>query len=81
MHEEECGSACPARCDLNPAASSCIALCVKACFCDEGFVLEKAGGVCIRSEDCPKVEEAQDDSKYYLISFDMKMDNYFLHYS
>uniref|UniRef100_A0A914V3F1 TIL domain-containing protein n=1 Tax=Plectus sambesii TaxID=2011161 RepID=A0A914V3F1_9BILA len=62
MHMKECGSACPARCDLDPAASSCIALCKTGCFCDDGFVLEKAGGVCIRQENCPKQMQKREDA-------------------
>uniref|UniRef100_A0A914VW01 TIL domain-containing protein n=1 Tax=Plectus sambesii TaxID=2011161 RepID=A0A914VW01_9BILA len=53
MHWEECGSEFPARCDLGHTQSSCIAVCKTGCFCDDGFVLKKAGGVCIRQEDCP----------------------------
>uniref|UniRef100_A0A914V3C7 TIL domain-containing protein n=1 Tax=Plectus sambesii TaxID=2011161 RepID=A0A914V3C7_9BILA len=52
MHWEDCGSACPARCDLDPTAAMCMAVCKTGCFCDAGFVLDKAG-VCIRQEDCP----------------------------
>uniref|UniRef100_A0A914V373 TIL domain-containing protein n=1 Tax=Plectus sambesii TaxID=2011161 RepID=A0A914V373_9BILA len=61
MHMEECGSACPARCDLDPAASMCIALCKTGCFCNAGFVLDKAG-VCIRQEDCPKQMQKREDA-------------------
>uniref|UniRef100_A0A914UPM1 TIL domain-containing protein n=1 Tax=Plectus sambesii TaxID=2011161 RepID=A0A914UPM1_9BILA len=62
MHEEECGTACPARCDLDPAAIMCMAICVKGCVCDEGFVLDKADGVCIRPENCPKSEETPEEN-------------------
>uniref|UniRef100_A0A914WPA8 TIL domain-containing protein n=1 Tax=Plectus sambesii TaxID=2011161 RepID=A0A914WPA8_9BILA len=53
MHWEECGSSCSARCDLDPAAIACTAVCRIGCFCDAGFVLDKAG-ICIPQEKCPK---------------------------
>uniref|UniRef100_A0A914ULG9 TIL domain-containing protein n=1 Tax=Plectus sambesii TaxID=2011161 RepID=A0A914ULG9_9BILA len=52
-HFEQCGSACPARCDLGSAAVACTADCKPGCFCNEGFVLARAGGECVRRERCP----------------------------
>uniref|UniRef100_A0A914V440 TIL domain-containing protein n=1 Tax=Plectus sambesii TaxID=2011161 RepID=A0A914V440_9BILA len=71
MHWEECGSPCAARCDLDPALTSCIEMCKIGCFCDAGFVLDKVDGVCIRPKDCPKQVEKREDSKCAIMLCDV----------
>nr|WIM01413.1 zonadhesin-like protein 2B [Limnephilus flavicornis] len=47
-----CGTACPKTCDNKDKNIACILLCVKGCFCQEGYVRDK-NNKCILPKDCP----------------------------
>ncbi|XP_055930162.1 zonadhesin-like [Argiope bruennichi] len=51
---KECGTACPANCTHPQGQQLCPAVCVKGCFCLDGFV-RNSQGKCIRPELCPVV--------------------------
>ncbi|XP_015591760.1 chymotrypsin-elastase inhibitor ixodidin [Cephus cinctus] len=51
---KKCGTACPDACDV-PERQNCLAVCVKGCFCKEGYILiSRNSTYCIREKDCPK---------------------------
>ncbi|KXJ80744.1 hypothetical protein RP20_CCG023607 [Aedes albopictus] len=54
-HEEytECGTACPETCDNLGETRPCILLCVRGCFCQQGYVRNNATGACVLPCDCP----------------------------
>ncbi|GFT45329.1 zonadhesin [Nephila pilipes] len=56
LNEEykECGSACPVNCTNRFQPRLCIAVCVKGCFCKEGYFRDPSGK-CILPEFCPVV--------------------------
>ncbi|GIX68938.1 zonadhesin [Caerostris extrusa] len=51
---KDCGSACPARCSDRLQPVVCPAVCVRGCFCRDGFVRDPAG-TCVPPELCPVV--------------------------
>ncbi|GBM98796.1 Zonadhesin [Araneus ventricosus] len=51
---KECGTACPANCTHPLGQPGCSELCIKGCFCCEGF-LRNPEGKCVRPELCPVV--------------------------
>ncbi|CAL1267801.1 unnamed protein product [Larinioides sclopetarius] len=50
----ECGSACPANCTNRFQTTICPAVCVRGCFCRDGFFRD-ANGKCVRPDFCPVV--------------------------
>lgn len=51
-----CGTACPETCNtflgIDPP-KPCIKICVKGCFCKQGFVRIEDGGKCVPTSECP----------------------------
>uniref|UniRef100_A0A915BZB8 TIL domain-containing protein n=2 Tax=Parascaris univalens TaxID=6257 RepID=A0A915BZB8_PARUN len=54
MEFQTCGTACPQTCADEGIPKRCTYQCVQGCFCKNGFVLDKEGGVCVSKESCPR---------------------------
>ncbi|VDK18738.1 unnamed protein product [Anisakis simplex] len=48
---KSCGSACPKVCGKSDFVP-CPAICVQGCFCKQGYVFSREGGVCIPESEC-----------------------------
>eukprot|EP01006_Ploeotia_vitrea_P028376 TRINITY_DN61080_c0_g1_i1.p1 TRINITY_DN61080_c0_g1~~TRINITY_DN61080_c0_g1_i1.p1 ORF type:complete len:620 (-),score=33.39 TRINITY_DN61080_c0_g1_i1:1080-2939(-) len=54
-HWDDCGSACPASCAMMnmPTPSPCIAVCVRGCTCNAGYIKDNNGN-CVKPSQCPQ---------------------------
>ncbi|XP_063962432.1 zonadhesin-like isoform X2 [Lytechinus pictus] len=56
-----CGSACPKTCENKDNEQFCITLCVKGCFCDNGFLRDE-NGQCVLESECPSTSCGENES-------------------
>ncbi|GFT45325.1 zonadhesin [Nephila pilipes] len=59
---KECGTACPATCNNNTVTLPCPAICVKGCFCRDGYVRDPLGK-CVLPTSCPVVCKENEEFK------------------
>ena len=66
---DTCGG-CPAKCSdaYSKDTTACFAVCVRGCFCDDGYILDDIeSGLCVLEKDCPVPVETTSTNECYMI--------------